>query len=89
MPVLNDIDTILHSDFKCERIQFEEEDVGMKIDVNHNGCQCLFYKYDKKLSREYKGGLFPFLQKMKASVKLVIILYLQSVMAHCTVWLLN
>jgi hypothetical protein len=69
MPILNDIATILHEDFKCDRLLFEEKDAGMKIDVDSSGCQCIVYKYDKKLGKEYKGGLFPFFAKNEGVCK--------------------
>lgn len=64
--ILTEIATILHNDFRCERMSFEEKEVGMKIDVDCDGCQCLVYKYDKQLDRQYKGGLFPFCQKRRS-----------------------
>lgn len=63
MSILSEIATILHDDFKCSANHFEEKDAHMKIDIDSNGCQCLIYKYDKKLGKEYKGGLFPFFAK--------------------------
>lgn len=67
--ILTEIATILHDDFKCERICFEEKEAGMKIDVDCDGCQCLVYKYDKKLDKQYKGGLFPFFAKNEGVCK--------------------
>lgn len=63
MSILSEIADILHEDFKCKVNYFEEKDAKMKIDIDSNGCQCLIYKYDKNLSKEYKGGLFPFFAK--------------------------
>ena len=67
--ILNELASILHDDFKCERVYFEEKEAGMKIDVDCDGCQCLVYKYDKKLDRQYKGGLFPFFAKNEGVCK--------------------
>lgn len=67
--ILTEIATILHNDFRCERMSFEEKEVGMKIDVDCDGCQCLVYKYDKQLDRQYKGGLFPFFAKNEGVCK--------------------
>lgn len=63
MSILSEIAEILHDDFKSRVNCFEEKDAKMKIDIDSNGCQCLIYKYDKKLGKEYKGGLFPFFAK--------------------------
>lgn len=60
MSILSDIANVLHVDFKCRANYFEEKDADMKIDIDANGCQYLIYKYDKKLGKEFKGGLFPF-----------------------------
>lgn len=63
MSILSDIANVLHDDFKCRANYFEEKDADMKIDIDANGCQYLIYKYDKKLGKEFKGGLFPFFAK--------------------------
>lgn len=64
MSKLSLINSILHSDFLCDRItELQEKDAGMSVSINATGCQYLLYKYDKELKREYKGGLFPFFAK--------------------------
>lgn len=69
MSILSELATILHNDFLCEKVCFKEKDAGMKIEVDNSGCQCLIYKYDKKLGKEYKGGLFPFFAKTEGVCK--------------------
>lgn len=61
--ILKDIDNVLNTDFKTNKTYLEEESASMKIEVDRRGCQVLFYKLDKQLGREYKGGLFPFFAK--------------------------
>jgi len=62
---LNDINNVLHEHFKTNKTYLEEEDASMRIEVDKRGCKSLFYKFDKQLPREYKGGLFPFFAKKK------------------------
>lgn len=63
MAFVEDIGEILHQNFSCKPNRFEERGVNMCIEVDHTGCKSIVYKYDKKLGREYKGGLFPFFAK--------------------------
>ena len=70
MSIVNEIAAILHDDFKCKGKKFEEAEAGMKIDLDTEGCQCIIYKYDKKLGKQYKGGLFPFFAKKEGVCKI-------------------
>lgn len=66
MSKLDHISSVLHNDFLSnERSALEEKSVKMKININSSGCRFILYKYDKKLKKEYKGGLFPFFAKIK------------------------
>ncbi len=60
---LSDIAYVLHDDFVSPGTDFIEKDAKMKISVDKDGCQCVVYKFDKKMSRDYRGGLFPFFAK--------------------------
>ena len=82
MSNLEKINSILHSDLLCTTTVLEEKTVKMKIPIISTGCKSLLYKYDKELRKEYKGGLFPFLQKSKRFVVYVIILYLPKPKGH-------
>lgn len=65
MTTFDEINNILHEDFKCKNFVFEEETNGMKVEIDNSGCKCAIYKYDKNLNKQYKGGLFPFFAKTK------------------------
>lgn len=70
MKILNDIEYILHNNFKCKKNYFEEEDAKMLLPIKPEGCQFILYKFDKNLGKEYKGGLFPFFAKNKDVCKI-------------------
>lgn len=69
MSKLKLIDNILHSDFIATNSKLEEPEVSMSIDVDKRGCNAVLYKFDKKLGKDYKGGLFPFFAKNKGVCK--------------------
>lgn len=64
------IDYVLHPDFKCNDSQLKEEnhDVSMSIDLIKDNCQSIIFELDKKLGREYKGGIFPFFNSRNSKV---------------------
>lgn len=62
---ISDINDVLHSDFLDTSTSFQEPSEGMKIDIDKKGCKSIMFSFDKKLGREYKGGLFPFFAKTK------------------------
>ena len=64
------IDNILHSDFKANTSTLEEPAASMSIEVDKRGCNAILYKFDKELSRDYRGGLFPFFEKKKGVCKI-------------------
>lgn len=69
MSKLDDINNVLHEDFKTKSTYLEEASASMKIEIDKRGCKSLFYKLDKQLPREYKGGLFPFFAKNEGVCK--------------------
>ena len=66
---LEDIDTVIHQDFRSSKKRMEECQASMRIDVDHTGCLSSFYSFDKALGKEYKGGLFPFFAPVKGANK--------------------
>lgn len=88
MKILNDIEYILHNNFKCKKNYFEEEDAKMLLPIKPEGCQFILYKFDKNLGKEYKAkeGYSLFLLRIKMYVKLVIIFFLQKKEVLCIYW---
>lgn len=64
------IDYVLHPDFKHNDSQLKEEnnDVSMSIDLIKDNCQSIIFELDKKLGKEYKGGIFPFFNSSNSKV---------------------
>jgi len=54
------IDYVLNPIFKVNDNFLEEPDSSMKIGLYKGNCQSIVFKFDKKLGKEYKGGIFPF-----------------------------
>ena len=65
---LEDINTVIHQDFRSSKKRMEECQASMRIDVDHTGCLSSFYSFDKALGKEYKGGLFPFFAPVKGGI---------------------
>ncbi len=62
MPILNDIQFILHRDFEApnqNRFIETHPDFVQEITITSNSCSFKSYKYDKTLPK-HPGGLFPF-----------------------------
>lgn len=65
MSFLNDVSYILNQDFIWNNSYLEEQSANMKIVLRNDGCQVLTFKLDKQLTKEFKGGVFPFFSKNK------------------------
>lgn len=61
--MLTKIKDILSIEFLFEGNALEEIEIGMHRDLIKSGCRCLIYNFDKNLSKEYKGGFFPFFKR--------------------------
>lgn len=70
MSKINLIDYVLNPDFKYSDSQLKEEnnDVSMSIDLIKDNCQSIIFELDKKLGREYRGGIFPFFNRGNSKV---------------------
>ena len=62
---ITELDYILESHFKDTSTSFSEPQADMEIKIDKTGLKPLMYSFDKNLSKEYKGGLFPFFAKKK------------------------
>lgn len=61
--VINEISSLIEKTFHWNNRVFEEKDEKMSISVKTDGCKCVIFSFDRKLGKEYKGGLFPFFVK--------------------------
>lgn len=64
------IDYVLNPDFKSnDSILLEvNSNVSMSVDLIRDNCQSIVFEFDKKLEKEYKGGIFPFFNNGNSNV---------------------
>lgn len=63
MNIITQIADIIEKQFENRDKRLSEPEADMTINVITDGCQCAIYSFDKKLGKEYKGGIFPFFAK--------------------------
>jgi hypothetical protein len=62
------IDYVLNPNFIVHDNFLEEEQTSMKIELIKDNCQIIIFQLDKKLGREYKGGVFPFFNSQNRDI---------------------
>lgn len=64
------IDNVLNPYFKYNDSVLKEENdnVSMSVDLIKNNCRTIIFELDKKLGKEYKGGIFPFFNSGNSKV---------------------
>lgn len=65
LAIINDI---LNEDFRYEHNSLVEDEANMSIDIDTRGCKSYIFQFDKKLGREYKGGIFPFFNSKSKNI---------------------
>ena len=63
MSKLTDFINILNQDFISKDSFLSEPEAKMRINLNKQGCKSFIFVLDQKLSKDYKGGMFPFFNK--------------------------
>lgn len=71
MSKLELIDYVLNPNFKVNSRFLEEESASMKVELIQDNCQSIIFELDKKLGREFKGGVFPFFNTKNKNVSKV------------------
>jgi len=51
---------VLSNEFIVNESYLAEAGENMRVDLVKDGCNSFLFNLDKKLGREYKGGIFPF-----------------------------
>ncbi|WP_139959984.1 hypothetical protein [Flavicella sediminum] len=59
---------VLNSDFVSKENTLEEPKENMKIPLDNSGCNSIVFKFDTQLGKEFKGGIFPFLNRGETGV---------------------
>ncbi|MFC5195775.1 hypothetical protein ACFPH8_10575 [Bizionia hallyeonensis] len=62
------IDYVLNPAFKVNDNLLEEPQASMKVALIQDRCKSIVFEFDKKLGKEYKGGIFPFFNNQNSKV---------------------